>query len=128
MTMFVNLAVVLLGQDPAAIDYRPLVLDISKRRKTVVTGDVKQGAEPPAYEFKAKKGQRLKITLKDLQPDGLVTFYSIQFPSGAEFGGKGYDPFKGRLTETGTYVVRIHVNNMASNGDSGRFRLSLTRP
>lgn len=117
----------LLAQDPRAIDYRPVVIDLH-RRKTVVTGKVKQGEEPPAYQFKAKKGQWLRITLRDLQRDGLVTFYSIQFPSGAEYGGKGYDPYQGRLTETGTYVIRIHVNNMASNGDSGRFRLTLTRP
>lgn len=117
----------LLTQDSRAVDYRPVVIDIHNR-KTVVTGKIVQGEEPPAYQFKAKKGQRLKIDLRDLQKDGVVTYYTILFPNGDEFGGKGYDPYKGRLAEAGTYVVRIHVNNMASNGTSGRFRLILTRP
>ena len=40
---------------------------------------------------------------------------------------KGFDPFDGKLTETGLYHITVDVNLMASNRTQGKFRLSLTR-
>jgi len=85
------------------------------------------------YVFKARAGQRLKIDLEEIAPRGhnaddtLVTMYHITFPSGKAYGMKGYDPFDGRLTETGVYHVTVQVNTMASEGNSGRYRLTLVR-
>ena len=86
------------------------------------------------YGFSGKAGQRMHITVDDIPPpdyernDGLVTLYHITFPSGKQYGQKGYDPFDGRLTETGTYRITIGINNMATNSRHGRYRITLTRP
>ena len=85
------------------------------------------------YVFNARAGQRLKIGLEEIAPRGhnaedtLVTMYHITFPSGQAYGMKGYDPFDGKLTETGVYHVTVQVNTMASEGNSGRYRLTLVR-
>lgn len=100
----------------------------SGKKEIVVKGTLSKKQTHVTYALRATAGQRLKIALSDLQKDGLVSTYSIAFPSGKVFGLKGYDPFPGKLTETGTYHITVSVNLMASNADTGSFRLTLTRP
>ena len=97
------------------------------KQQLSVKGSLSQKQTHVTYTLNAKAGQRLKIALTDLQKEGLVSTYSIAFPSGKVFGLKGYDPFPGKLTETGAYYITVSVNLMASNAESGRFRLTLTR-
>jgi len=104
------------------------------QNRIVVTGSLSQkGTNTREYSLAAKAGQRLKIALQDLKPRGskpfdtLVSMYHITFPSGKKYGMKGYDPFDGRLTETGLYHITVDVNLMASNRTQGKYRLTLTR-
>ena len=103
------------------------------RSRLVVLGflDDRQGERD--YTFAGKAGQRFHIAVDDIRPpdhkrnDALVTLYHLTFPSGKQFGQKGYDPFDGRLTETGTYRITVGINEMATNARRGRFRMILTR-
>lgn len=113
-----------LAQDTVA---PPRKLDLARKRKVVVIGELKEGKAAPSYSLVGKKGTKLRIQLKDLKGSKAVTYYTITFPNGETFGGKGFDPFLGRLTEDGTYVIDIHVNNMASDGHTGRYRLTVSR-
>jgi hypothetical protein len=85
------------------------------------------------YRFYSGAGEMLQVSLTDLAPSkhsagcGLVTMYHITFPSGSQFGMKGYSPFDGKLTERGVYHITVDVNQMASCATSGRYRLSLVR-
>ena len=103
------------------------------QRRIVVTGYISTRHTPPDYTLFAHAGQHLKIQLRDLVLPGhsanniLVTMYHITFPSGKQYGMKGYDPFPGILTQTGAYRITVEVNQMASNSNAGRFRLTLTR-
>jgi hypothetical protein len=103
------------------------------RRQIVVIGSFSPGHRPPDYTLFAHAGQRLRIRLQDLVLPGhsannrLATMYHITFPSGKQYGMKGYDPFPGILTQTGVYRITVEVNQMASNSNVGRFRLTLTR-
>jgi len=91
------------------------------------------GGTTPDYVFTAKAGQKLEIGLKALRLPGqkagdmIAVMYHITFPSGKQYGMKGYDPFDGRLTETGRYHITISINQMATNAERGRYRLDLTR-
>ena len=99
----------------------------------VVMGFLGDRQDEQDYTFFGKAGQRLHIEVDDIHPPdykrngGLVTAYHITFPSGKQYGQKGYDPFSGRITETGTYRITVGINNMATNKRHGRYRLILTR-
>lgn len=103
------------------------------QKRIVIYGFISPRRRSLAYTLYARRGGHLKITLRDLVPPGrrpydvLVTTYHITFPSGKQYGLKGYDPFDGRLTETGVYRLHVGVNLMASNRRSGRFHLTLSR-
>ena len=96
--------------------------------KVLLIGRLSTSHPERTYRLMAKKGQHLKIDLLSLGGEnGLVAMYHITFPSGKQFGEKGYDPFDGMLTETGTYHISVDVNQMASNSTSGKYRLILSR-
>lgn len=103
------------------------------RSRLVVRGFIGARQGEHDYKFSARAGQRLHIEVDDIRPPdynrdgGLVTLYHITFPSGKQYGQKGYDPFSGRLTETGTYRITVGINNMATNARHGRYRMILTR-
>ena len=97
------------------------------KHRLVIEGAITEHSRPN-YVLYAKAGQHLGIEVRNVAPEeGLVTIWHVTFPSGEQFGTKGYDPFDGRLTETGPYVISINVNNMATEARTGRFRLTLTR-
>lgn len=103
------------------------------QRTIVVTSNISTRYSPPDYTLSAHTGQHLRIRLQDLVLPGhnannmLVTMYHITFPSGKQYGMKGYDPFPGILTQSGVYRITVDVNQMASNSRAGRFRLTLRR-
>jgi hypothetical protein len=104
-----------------------------RQRRIVVIGSFSPRHRPADYTLFAHAGQRLRIRLQDLVLPGhnannmLVTMYHITFPSGKQYGMKGYDPFPGRLTQNGVYRITVEANQMASNSNVGRFRLTLMR-
>lgn len=94
----------------------------------VYNGKMTRAIGAHVYTYAAKKGSHLKIDLATTSGmNNLVVMFHIEFPSGKAFGQKGYDPFNGKLTETGTYKIVVDVNQMASNSDHGAYRLSLKR-
>lgn len=97
-----------------------------------IRGTLSVSGQRPIYSYYAKAGQLLMIDLQDIAPKNdhqghLVSMYHIMFPSGKQYGMKGYDPFEGRLTETGFYYIVLNINQMASTGKKGEFRLTLKR-
>ena len=99
----------------------------------VVRGFLGDRQGEQGYTFPGKAGQRLHIEVDDIHPPdykrngGLVTLYHITFPSGKQYGQKGYDPFSGRLTESGTYRITVGINNMATNRETWPVCSILTR-
>jgi hypothetical protein len=97
-------------------------------KKLVFNAKLTRAIDAHVYTYAAKKGSHLKIDLESTSGmNSVVPMYHIEFPSGKAFGQKGYDPFNGKLTETGTYKIVVEVNQMASNGDRGTYRLTLKR-
>jgi len=104
------------------------------RHHIVVLGGVgNKNPTPHDYVFTARAGQKLDIRLKALQLPGqkagdtVAVLYHITFPSGKQYGMKGYEPFDGRLSQTGAYHITISINQMATNAEQGRYRLDLTQ-
>jgi hypothetical protein len=96
--------------------------------RLVVSGTLSTHHSSHAYRLTAHAGTRLKIGVTTSGGiNGIVAMYHIVFPSGKTFGEKGYDPFDGKLTETGRYHIVVEVNQMASNASHGRYRLTLQR-
>lgn len=102
-------------------------------QKLVAIGVIDSARRSQDYELAGRRGEKLTISLRDLVPRGrrpfdhLATMYHITFPSGRQFGMKGYEPFAGLLTETGCYRITVEPNMMASARNRGRFELTLTR-
>ena len=99
---------------------------LGKRKKQTFIGKLNKKIHTHDYTFMAKQGDKLAIDLGGVG-DEFVTTFHITSPSGKTFGGKGYDPYDGTLAETGKYVIRVNVNSMASNGDHGKYKLTLSR-
>ena len=121
-------ALALIVTQEGATKPKTVELDLTTKKRVTVRGQLTETNDPPSYTFRAKKGTRLKVTLKTKKGSKAVLHWSIAFPSGETFGsGKGFDPFDGRLTEEGTYTLGIHVNNMASDGRSAKYTLTVAR-
>lgn len=103
-------------------------IDFKKGSKTIVVkGKMKLGGGD-AYSLTIAGPMKLKVSLKDSNPSGLVTSWNIAHPNGDTFGeGKGYEKFDGQLPVKGTYIFRIGVNQMASNANSGKYTLTIKK-
>lgn len=81
-----------------------------------------------AYVGWFKKGEVLTVSVSGTRKsEAIVPSWHITFPDGKDYGGKGYDPFDGRLTESGRYRITINVNQMASTGRRGAYKVILKR-
>lgn len=96
-----------------------------KRVRVVVFGVLTDRAGHRNYVLRGVRGERIALRLRNLTKDGVVATYHITFPSGKQYGLKGYDPFDGRLTENGDYQITVGTNSMASNGPIGRYALDI---
>lgn len=94
-------------------------------RSLSVVGHLTRRTPSHEYLLSANRGSRLSIDVAGRR--GLAVMYHIVFPSGKTFGQKGYDPFDGHLTETGTYRLVVDVNQMATEAISGSYKLMLRR-
>ena len=97
------------------------------KHKIVIKGKLDRHHSSHSYLLHGKHGEKVSIGLHDVNPKSIVALYSITFPNGTTYGMKGYPPYQGTLTQTGTYKLTVNVNSMASNGTHGKFVLTLRK-
>lgn len=105
----------------------PVKLAFGKKKTITITSTITAKNSPKEYVIDLKKGTKFNIKVTDLVKNGIVTNWNIADPNGDTFGQKGYEPWDGKVKITGKYSIQVGINNMASNGTSGKFKMVLSR-
>ena len=105
----------------------PTKLAFGKKRTLTVTRTITSKTGARLFVLELKKNTKLDIKVTDLVKNGIVTNWNIADPNGDTFGQKGYEPWDGKIKFTGKYTIEVGINNMASNGKEGRFKMVLKR-
>jgi hypothetical protein len=103
---------------------RPIRFAAGTKSKTVV-GVLTKKQDNLYYRIRTRAGQSLSLKATAISGyDGIIPLVFVTTPSGLRSTEKQFR-YDVASTEAGDYLVRVAPNLMASNGDTGRFRLKV---
>ncbi|GAB3758848.1 hypothetical protein GCM10028817_32540 [Spirosoma pomorum] len=118
----------LLGQTPTPA-VKPTRVHFERGAITAqIKGQLAEKQEGAYYLVEAKAGQRMVVHTAGLSTEPInhmVPIAVVYSPSGKYSGDKGPINFDAKLTETGTYTIRVARNLMASNVGAGPYLLEI---
>jgi hypothetical protein len=118
----------LLGQTPKPAT-KPIRVHFERGAITVqIKSQLTDKQEGAYYLVDAKAGQHMVVHTAGLSSEPIyhmVPIAVVYSPSGKYSGDKGPINFDEKLTETGTYTIRVGRNQMASNSKAGPYLLEI---
>ncbi|QKZ12974.1 PPC domain-containing protein [Spirosoma sp. KUDC1026] len=118
----------LLGQTPKPAT-KPIRVHFERGAITAqIKSQLTEKQEGAYYLVDAKAGQQMVVHTAGLSTEPIyhmVPIAVVYSPSGKYSGDKGPINFDEKLTETGTYTIRVARNQMASNVKAGPYLLEI---